>query len=143
MSNSEIAAECFKEGFNCSQAVLSAYCEKFGMDRETAYRISQAFGSGMGCAGTCGAVTGGLMVIGLKYGRTRADDMAAKEMTNQVSKLFREKFAERNGSIMCPDLLECDISTPEGVKYARDNNLFTTLCPKYVRSAADLLDDLL
>jgi len=68
----EQAVNIFKEGSNCSQAVISVYAEDFGLSRKMALKIAQVFGAGMGqMAQTCGAVTGAFMVLGLKYGGRR------------------------------------------------------------------------
>ncbi|MCX6000010.1 MAG: C-GCAxxG-C-C family protein, partial [Chloroflexi bacterium] len=115
MGNVERAVSCFKEGFNCSQAVLSAYGPKLGLDAEKALRVSGAFGAGMGrMAETCGAVTGAFMVIGLKYGKTRADDNQTREKAYRLVREFTDQFKSRHRSIVCRELLGCDISTPEG-----------------------------
>lgn len=144
MSRVEQAVSCFKEGFSCSQALLSTYGVEFGLDRETALKVSGAFGGGMGRMGeTCGAVTGAFMVIGLKYGNTRVDDRQAKEKTYSLVKEFVEKFKSRNGSIACRELLGCDISTPEGMEIAKEKNLFATLCPKLVSDAAEIIEQTL
>ena len=75
------AGSGFEEGFNCSQAVFSAWAEELGLDRETALRVATAFGGGMGHRGdTCGAVTGAFMAIGLKHGRLRADDEETRDL---------------------------------------------------------------
>jgi len=69
MSRVEEAVSCFADGFSCSQSIVSTYGTEFGVDREKALKISTGFGGGMGrLGGTCGAVTGAIMVIGLKYG---------------------------------------------------------------------------
>ncbi|MFX0163142.1 MAG: C-GCAxxG-C-C family protein [Candidatus Hodarchaeota archaeon] len=144
MSRVEQAVSCFKEGFSCSQALLSTYGVEFGLDRETALKVSGAFGGGMGRMGeTCGAVTGAFMVIGLKYGNTRVDDRQAKEKTYSLVKEFVDKFKSRNGSIVCRELLGCDISTPEGMEIAKEKNLFATLCPKLVSDAAEIIEQTL
>ena len=57
--------------------------------------------------------------------------------------VIMDEFKKENGSYICRDLLECDISTPEGVKYAKDNNLFTEFCPKMVESAAKITNEIL
>jgi len=56
---------------------------------------------------------------------------------------FAERFKERNGSLVCRDLLGCDISQPEGLQRAKDEKLLTTLCPKFVRDAAEILGEML
>jgi C_GCAxxG_C_C family probable redox protein len=143
MSNVEKAVEAFKEGLSCSQAVLGAYCERFGLDKKQAYKISSGFGGGMHLDQTCGAVTGAFMVIGLKYGRIRADDVEAKMKTIKMVNEFAKKFKERHGSISCTDLIGCNVSTPEGFEEAKKKDLFKQLCPKYVKSAAEILEEIL
>jgi len=101
MNRVEHAVSSFKEGFNCSQAVLSTYGPQFGLNRESALKVSGAFGAGMGRLGeTCGAVTGAFMVIGLKYGSTRAEDKETKERAYSLVRDFVKKFKARNGSIL-------------------------------------------
>ena len=144
MSRVEEAVACFKEGFICSQAVLSAYSEKLGLDREIALKIADGFGGGMARMGeTCGAVTGAFMVIGLKHGRAVVEDAPAHETTYDRVNEFVRRFESRNQSIVCRELLGCDISTPEGLQSARQQNLFTTVCPGYIRDAAEILEELL
>ena len=91
----------------------------------------------------CGAVTGAFMVIGLKYGRTRADDIEAKMKTAGMVVEFGKKFKARNGSIGCTELIGCNISTMEGFQEAKKKDLFKHVCPKYVISAAEILDEIL
>jgi len=144
MSGVERAVSCFNEGFMCSQALLSAYAEQFGLDREAALKASAAFGGGMGRMGeTCGAVTGAFMVIGLKYGRTAVQDTQSHEKTNRLVKEFVDRFKSLNGSIVCRELLGCDLSTPDGLKTFVEKKLRDTLCPKFVRDAAEIVEQLL
>ena len=84
----------------------------------------------------CGACTGAIMALGLKYGenKSKSDEMCVK---------FLDSFKKENGSYICRDLLDCDIRTEEGIKYAIDNNLFKEICPKMVESAAKIVDELL
>ncbi len=144
MSRVEEAVSCFSDGFSCSQSILSTYSTEFGLDREKALKISTGFGGGMGrLGGTCGAVTGAIMVIGLKYGRNTIEDMKSKEKTYKLVREYVDRFKEINGSTICNKLLDCDINTPEGARHAMDNNLFKTLCPDFVRSSAEILEQLL
>jgi C_GCAxxG_C_C family probable redox protein len=145
MSNADLAVAWFEEGFSCSQAVLSAYAPALGLDRETALRIAGAFGGGMGRMGeVCGAVTGALMVIGLKCGQTTVENEQAKEKSYELAREFATRFrARNNGCIKCRELLGCEIDTPEGLQLARENGLFTTLCPKFVYDAAKIVEQLL
>lgn len=134
----------FKKGFSCSQSVLCAYAPRFGLSRALARKVAGAFGGGMGRMGsTCGAVTGAFMVIGLKYGVTKVEDLPNKEKAYALVKEFVRKFTSRHGSIICKDLLGCDLSTPEGVKTAIEEKLFTTICPAFVRDTSKILDQIL
>jgi C_GCAxxG_C_C family probable redox protein len=138
------AVSTFNEGFSCSQAILTAYGIDFGLDRNTALKISSAFGGGMARMGeTCGAVTGALMVIGLRYGSTNAEDKNAKEITYEKVNEFVKNFNGRNNTIICKDLLGFDLSTPEGKKAVSEKDLVKTKCPKFVQDAAEILEQLL
>jgi C_GCAxxG_C_C family probable redox protein len=123
--------------------VLSTYGPRSGLDRETALKVAGAFGGGMGRLGeTCGAVTGALMVIGLKHGKTRDDDDASRERTYELVHEFTARFRDRNGSILCRELLGHDLNTPEGREAAADQQLFLVLCPRFVRDAAEILEEM-
>ena len=136
MSNIEDSVQLFKEGYRCSQAVFAGFSQDFGLSKEHALKIGACFGSGMRKGEVCGACTGALMVLGLKYG----DD---KSKSDEMCERFLEEFESENGSYICRDLLNCDIRTEEGVKYAKDNNLFTEFCPRMVESAARIVDELI
>ena len=139
----EQAVERFNNGFNCSQAVLSSYSEQFGLDCDRAFKVAAGFGGGMRMSETCGAVTGAFMVLGLKYGNTTAQDQQAKEKTYEMILEFTNRFKVRNGSVVCRELLGCDINTQEGRKKARDKDLFSTVCPEMVKNAAEILEEML
>jgi C_GCAxxG_C_C family probable redox protein len=144
MTRSERAASLFQEGFSCSQAVFTAFAEGMGLARETALRLSQPFGGGIAKSGDwCGAVTGALMVIGLKHGRVRADDTAAKDKTYALVQEFLKRFRARHGAVRCRDLLGCDIGTREGEKTIEDNSLHQKVCAPLVRDAVEILEALL
>jgi C_GCAxxG_C_C family probable redox protein len=139
----EIAVSFFNQGFNCSQSILASYCEQFGFEREKALKIASGFGGGMGAmAQTCGAVTGAFMVLGLKHGSTYASDRQAKLNTYKLIREFTEKFKARNGSIICKDLLGCDISTEQGYRIAKEKDLFSSRCPEFVRDAAEIIEQM-
>jgi C_GCAxxG_C_C family probable redox protein len=141
MSKVEQAVSLFREGFLCSQAVLATYGPGLGLDRQTALKLAGAFGGGMCRMGeTCGAVTGALMVIGLKHGCADSRDKAARETTYALARQFVERFKSRNDAIRCKALLGCDISTREGLATAREEKLFEKVCPKYVRDAAEIIE---
>jgi C_GCAxxG_C_C family probable redox protein len=144
MDNKERSLTLFREGFCCSQAVFTTYAEQWGLDRELFLKITDAFGGGIGgMANICGAVIAPIMAIGLKYGRTRPDDLEAKQKTRAKVKEFVAQFIERNGSIECKRLLGVDISIPEGFSLAKEKGFFDSKCPKYIEDAVDILDGIL
>ena len=138
------ALDRFNEGFSCSQAVFSAFAEKLGMSSEAALKISQPFGGGVAQRGeTCGAVAGAFLAIGLKYGRSKAEDTQAKKETYEITKRFIQRFESAHDSILCRELLGYDISNPEEYDQAKREEAFEKLCPKYVETAAKILLDLI
>lgn len=136
MNYIEEAVQLFEDGYMCSQAVLTVFCEEFGLSREQAFKISISFGGGMRKGEVCGACTGAIMALGLRYGddKSKSDEMCVK---------FLDSFEKENGSYICRDLLGCDIRTEEGVKCAVDNNLFKEICPKMVESATKIVQELI
>lgn len=96
------------------------------------------------CKGeVCGACTGALMALGLKYGQSEIEDLDSRVKTNDVAVEFLERFQEENGSYMCRELLGCDLATTEGKAYAIENNLFTEVCPKMVISAVKIAEEIM
>jgi C_GCAxxG_C_C family probable redox protein len=141
---SQAAVTRFKQGFSCSQAVLSAFSDIFDLDLDLALKISQPFGGGIAHRGEiCGAVSGAFMAIGLKFGRTQAEDTPARDRTYEVVTQFIQKFENLHGSIICKELLGYDLSTEEGERKAEEEGLFETICPKFVQHAADILIELI
>jgi len=144
MTNADRAVALFKQGFSCSQAVLAAYAEDLGLPLGLALRIAQPFGGGIAKSGDwCGAVTGAFLVIGLKYGRVRAEDTAAKDKTYALVQEFILRFKDRHGTIRCNELLGCDIRTPEGQKTIEEKKLHQTVCEDLIRDAMAILDRIL
>ncbi len=143
-TRTEQAVKNFKAGFSCSQAVFAAFSEPLGLESAKALKIAQPFGGGIAATGSlCGAVTGALLVIGLRYGRVVPEDLAAKEKTYTLVREFIKRFQELHGSIVCRELLGVDISTPESHEEARRQGLFDERCSRYVAEAAGILEAIL
>jgi C_GCAxxG_C_C family probable redox protein len=140
---SEAALHLFQHGrFNCAQSVLAVFCETYGLDKETAFKISSGLGSGIRCGELCGAVSGAAQVIGLKYGQSEAGDLQAKENCYAKTLEFVTKFKKVHGSIVCRELLGHDIwtnVTEETKKLAQE--LHSTVCPKLIESAVKILEE--
>ena len=92
---------------------------------------------------TCGAVTGALMVIGLRHAKMRKDDDDSRELAYALAQEFMDAFRERNGSLLCRELLGVDVSTPEGIAAVREQDLFRTVCPKFVKDAGEIIETVL
>jgi C_GCAxxG_C_C family probable redox protein len=132
------------DGFSCAQALLAVYGPELGVDRETALKVAGGFGGGMGrMAGTCGAVTGAFMVIGLIHSMTKKGDLQQKELSYETIRQFAEKFRGRNGTLVCRELMGVDVSTPEGFAESKEKKIARTICPKYIRDAAEILEEML
>ncbi|MBQ3543844.1 MAG: C_GCAxxG_C_C family protein [Lachnospiraceae bacterium] len=143
MTHIEKANDLFGRKFHCSQAVFAAFSEELGLTEEQALKIGACFGSGMRKGEVCGACTGALMALGLKYGQALEQDNDSRLKTNEVTDRFMEEFKKENGSYMCKELLGCDLSTEEGIKEALEKKLFTEFCPKMVESATRIAENIL
>ncbi len=143
MTHKEKANQYFCDKFHCSQAVLAAFAEELGITVEQALKLGACFGSGMRKGEVCGACTGALMVLGLRYGQYIKDDMDSRNQANIVCDRFLNEFRNRNGSYLCNELLKCNITTPEGVEHAVTHRLFTEFCPKMVASAVEIVEEII
>ena len=144
MSKINEVEKAFNGDFNCAQSVFSSYSSDFGLDKNTALKIATGFGGGMGRnQRTCGAVTGSYMVLGLSYGMDLKGDKDARDRTYQYINEFSYRFKNQFGSLICKELLGCDLNTPEGNEYYEKNNFFETKCFQYVKKAAEILEELL
>lgn len=144
MTKSDDARAAFMSRFTCSSAVFSAFSDDLGLDPEMAKKIACGFGAGISTTGNiCGAVSGALMVIGLKYGKVQASDDAATEKTRALVRQFIHEFTARNGSINCTELLGYDLSDREAFSAAKESGLFMTKCPSLVKDSADILERIL
>ncbi len=115
MNRVEKAKELFKSGYNCSQAVVGAYSDLFGMAPETAMQIAEGFGGGMGRMRlTCGAVSAMFMLTGLKMSKAEAGDTDTRTKIYETVREMSAEFESKNGSIVCGDLL--------GINKPKDND---------------------
>ena len=137
----DAAVEKFLSGYNCAQAVLYAYGPDLGLDAETALKVATGLGAGMGRRGeVCGAVTGGILALGLKYGRGAQQDRSATEQTYQKIQELMARFERRHGSCQCRVLLEgCDLRTPEGQRHFKEHDLLHKTCLGCVQTVVEEL----
>jgi C_GCAxxG_C_C family probable redox protein len=146
MSKGDIAKQNFLNGYNCSQAVLLAFCEDFGLEKETALKISEPFGGGMGrMREVCGTVTGMFMVLGLAMGNSDAKDGSTKKNIYKSVQELAERFKQDNGSIICRELLGLQKANKESyVPSERTTEYYKKRpCPELCKYAADILEEYL
>ncbi|MGB5925130.1 MAG: C-GCAxxG-C-C family protein [Dehalococcoidia bacterium] len=144
MSRAEKAKRQFDKGFSCAPAVLSAYSEQFGLGKELALKIACGFGGGIGRMGrTCGAVTGAIMVIGLKHGQADVNDEESRQETHKLVKDFIGRFKALHGSTECRELIGYDLSNSAELKAARKSGVFESKCSGFVYDAARIPEDIL
>ena len=144
MTKSDEALATFMSGFTCSSAVFSTFSEEIGLDPDTAKKVACGFGAGISKTGNiCGAVSGAILVIGLKYGKKNKGDDAATEKTRGLVREFIREFTVHHGSVNCTELLGYNLSDPEDYEKARVSRLFVTKCPELVRDAASILEKIL
>ena len=140
-SKADDAVACFNDGFNCAQSVFSTYCEEFGVDKTSGLKISCGLGGGMGrLQETCGAVSGAFLLIGLKYGKYKKEDEAAKEKTYAAVREFSALFKERNKTTCCRELLGVDLLNGDK-QFGKEQ--VKKVCPKMIRDAAEIAEKLL
>jgi C_GCAxxG_C_C family probable redox protein len=144
-NRTEVAVSKFSEGYNCAQSVLYSFCDDIHLDRNTALKMACGFGAGMGRKEeVCGAVTGGIIVIGAKYGRGEGDGTAAREFTYAKTRELMDRFAEKHGTFICRRLLKgCELTTEEGQKHFKENKLADAICKPCVRSVVEILDSIM
>lgn len=130
----------FPQNMNCAQTVFYLHADELGIEKDTALKLASGFGGGMACAETCGAITGAYMVIGMKHGHTSSDP-EDKMATKQKIMQFNESFIQKHGSLICKKLVGFAITDPEEMEAAREAEVFTKLCPGFIKSACDILEE--
>jgi C_GCAxxG_C_C family probable redox protein len=144
LSKAKEADKQFEKGYSCAPSVLSTYSEQFGLGKELALKIACGFGGGIGRTGrTCGAVTGAVMVIGLKHGQANVDDEEPRQATHKLVKEFIDKFTALHGSVECRELIGYDLSNPAEFESARESSIVEEKCRGFVYDAACMLEDIL
>jgi C_GCAxxG_C_C family probable redox protein len=129
-------------GLLCSESVLLAISESLGIRSELIPKIATGFGAGIGGQGSiCGAITGGVMALGLKLGR---ENVATKERASyKFASELLTRFEKRYGHINCRDLTGCDFTTEEGRKKYADEKMWETKCRQYIAGATAIVLDIL
>ena len=131
-TKAEQAITFHDKGYNCAQAVACSFCKEFGVDEEEMFRIAEGFGLGMGgMAATCGAVSGAVMLAGLKNSCKNLEQPASKADTYKLTREITKTFLEKNGSLTCGEL-----KGTETGKVLRS-------CPDCIRDAVEIAESIL
>ena len=136
----EKAKELFKSGCNCSQAVLGVFCEELGLDFDTAMKIASSFGGGMGrMREVCGTVSGMFMAAGLAYS-TKDNKAEQYKIVQELAKRFKDK----NGSIICRELLQGVENSTSPVPSERTQEYYKKRpCVELVGDSVEILEEYL
>lgn len=100
----ERAQSLHNKGYNCAQAIVCAYCDLFGLDEETAYKMAEGFGLGMGMMDTCGALSAAFMLAGMQGSKGTTHPGETKAQTYKTTKMLAAAFREKNGTYLCREL---------------------------------------
>jgi C_GCAxxG_C_C family probable redox protein len=145
MRRNEVAAGKFLEGYNCAQAVLYSFCDDLNLDKDTALRLACGFGAGIGRKEeVCGAVSGGIMALGIKYGRGENGERSLTEGTYQEVRKLMERFVKKHGTYICRSLLGgCELTDPEGQMEFKQKDLYNKVCKECVCSVVEIVEELM
>ncbi|MDP3397005.1 MAG: C-GCAxxG-C-C family protein [Methanoregula sp.] len=145
MTKSDEAMKIFSTGITCSASVFSVFARDLNLEEKMARKIACGFGAGISRTGNiCGAVSGAIMVIGLKYGKeVPGDDGGATEKTRALTRQFIQEFTHKHGSVKCTGILGHNLSVQAEYDGAAKANLFKTKCPACVRDAVEILERIL
>ena len=143
MNRSEIAVNKFKEGYNCAQSVLFSYSDKLNISKDLALKLGTGFGGGMGRKQeVCGAVSGGIIVLNLFYGRGENGDKQKQEHTYAKVRELIDKFEEKYDTINCKKLLGgCELLTCEGQEQFKSGKKIEK-CYEYVDYTVKILEEI-
>jgi len=140
----EKAGQLLNQQYHCSQAILGAFADDFGLDLKTAFKISTCFGGGMRQGGICGCITASMLVLGMAFGFYDAQDRELEMNGNKKTDEFIRRFTEKmEGVTECKDILGKDISIPVEMAAIRQEGLILKKCPRAIGIAIEILDDML
>jgi len=136
----EKAAVYFKQGYNCAQSVLLTMQQHYSLpDSELIPKIATAFGAGIGRRGSlCGALTGAVMAIGMKYG-TNEPVLEKRMQAYTFAREFYERFVNEFGTPFCRELIGYDLTKPEELEKARASKVFDEKCSRFVEKAIEII----
>lgn len=118
------ATEYHCQGFNCAESVLLGLCDHLGVQNPLIPRIATGFGGGIGHTGNiCGAITGAVMALGIRFGREHAQDKETRDTLYSRTEAFLREIEEKLGHLDCFSLIGVRLNTEEGLRRYREENL--------------------
>lgn len=137
------ASSYFKSGYNCTESTLLAIAkDALKIDSDLIPKIATGFGGGISRQGyVCGAASGVIMGFGLKYGRSSPEELRAHTYNRVVE--FLKQFQKKFGSILCKELSGCNLSTIEGIRKFREENVHEKVCNHFVNGAIEIFMSLI
>jgi len=139
MTKKEHAEEMFHGGFNCATSVLVSFCEEYDLEPETAAKLACGLGGGCGVGDICGAVSGAVLVVGLKHGQYILEDSGAKRNCYAKTSQFIGSFKDRYGALTCRDLLRSGVTAEDDKEAELQKRSF---CSGLVGSCVEILEEL-
>jgi len=138
----EKATAHFLKGYNCAQSVLLTMCEHWKGKSNLIPRIATAFGGGIGrCGSVCGALTGGVMALGIKYGTNEPSQEKRLKAYELAHRLYK-KFDGQHGTVLCRELIGYDLSNLQELEEARKAGVFKEKCVNFVRTVVESIAEL-
>jgi C_GCAxxG_C_C family probable redox protein len=138
----ERAVAYFLENYNCAQSVLLAMFEHWNGKNDLIPKIATAFGGGIGrCGSVCGALTGGMMALGIRFG-TNEPSMEKRTETYELAQRFFRRFEKENDSVLCRELIGYDLSDPKQLEETRERDVFEEKCTVFISKAVEALLEL-
>ncbi len=141
MTRKEKAVHIFNSGDNCAQSVVGAFEDMLGEKTQTTFKLAAGFGGGIGrLQKTCGAVTGGVMVLSSLHDHTKED---SKNLLDQIIQHFTSKFRKIHGELDCKTLIRYDLNDEIGYRKAKEEQVFEKQCTEFIRSSVEILEKII
>lgn len=144
-SRVEEAVKTFESGYGCAQSVFVTYADLFGIDRETALKLSSPMGGGIGrMREVCGTVSSMALLAGLKEGNIDPSDEEGRERIYLLVRKMSDLFREENGTIICRELLGLEEMEQSAKPGKRTKEYYESRpCSRLVACAAKIVEDML
>ena len=138
----DLAKSHAEEGFLCSESVLLAISDLLNVRSELVPKIATGFGAGIGGQGeVCGAVSGAILALGLKFGRNDAKKDGVKPYWFALD--FLKRFKTEYGCVTCRELTGCDFNTEDGRRRYEEEKMWETKCRQLIATASGIAFDLI